>query len=327
MNRIEWTESQRIELCAHIVPLLRSGLPIQGGLKALAADLPASLSRIASSIHSQLDSGQPLADVLGSGARPESLSLSATIAAGEMSGDLATAIERWASIHTARAQASKRFRYKLVYPIFLILISVLAIGYSMHILIPQYRSNLASLHVKIPAWFLPIELVHQNLIVWGVVVAVLCVSPILYLAWRRGTLDQQGWPRDPAYRTRLQAHATLIAEELIRGQVPLEHVELLAVRSLGVQPGSILHMESASRSILDLLRQGKLDSEKAGEMLRDTGRYLLDRSDLQIESQGRWIVYSVSIAVAIAVGLSYLLVVYLPWLYLLDQLKQIRLID
>ena len=324
MPKTEWTESQRVELCAHIVPLIQSGLPIDRGLKSMATDLPKRLVNISNAIHTRLENGEPLNSILASGTRPESRSLSATIAAGEISGDLGVLIENWASLQTALALAKKRFRVKLVYPIFLILITVSAIGFSIHTLVPQYRSNLLSIHATVPNWFRTIEFVHLHLVAWGILAAMLSLSPILYFAWRRGTFDKHGWPRDPAYRSRLQAHASSLAAKLINANIPTDVAKELAVSSLGVPPSSPGYLDSASRSVFDLLNKGILDPAKAVQMHDDISRFLLDRSQAQIESQGRWITYSVSISVAIVVGLSYLLVIYLPWLYLLDQLKQIR---
>lgn len=324
MPKSEWTERQRIELCAHIVPLIQSGLPMDRGLKSMAADLPKRLVSISDAMQTRLENGEPLTSILASGNRPESRSLSATIAAGEMSGDLGILMESWTAIQTARALAKKRFRLKLVYPVFLILITVFAIGFSIQTLVPQYRSNLLSIHAKVPDWFEYIEFVYRNLIGWGITAATLSILPILCFGWRRGTYDAKGCPRDPAYRSLLQSHASTLAAKLVASNVPSAVAKELAVSSLGVPAGSTNYLDSASRSIFDLLDQGILEPNKAVEMYTDISRYLFDRSQVQIESQGRWIVYSVSISVAIVVGLSYLLVIYLPWMYLLDQLKQIR---
>ena len=324
MAKIEWTETQRIELCAHIVPLIRSGLPMDRGLKSMAADLPKRLVSISGAMQSRLENGEPLTNILAAGNRPESRSLSATIAAGEMSGDLGILMESWAAIQTTRALAKKRFRLKLVYPVFLILITVFAIGFSIQTLVPQYRSNLLSIHAKVPYWFEYIEFVYRNLIAWGITATALSLLPILYFGWRRATYDPKGWPRDPAYRTLLQSHASTLAAKLIASNVPSGVAKELAVTSLGVPASSTTYLDPASRSIFDLLDKGVLEPAKAVAMHTDISRCLLDRSQVQIESQGRWIVYSVSISVAIVVGLSYLLVIYLPWIYLLDQLKQIR---
>lgn len=326
MSDVELTESQRIDLCSHIIPLIRSGLPIDNGLKAMAIELPKRLARLSTDVQTRLQNGESLGKILGGDRRPESRSLSATVAAGDASQKLAAALESWAAMHTARAQAKRRFRYKLVYPVLLILITTFAVGCAIHSLVPQYRSNLASIHTTIPGWFQYVEFVHQNLIVWGILAALLSITPVLYFVWRRGALDSQGWPRDPAYRSRLQAHASKLAEAMILGQVPTRLIKELAVGSLGVLPGNRGYSDPASQSILDLLDQGKLDAIQGAEMQADISRYLMERSELQFESQGRWIVYSVSIAVACVVGLSYVLVIYLPWVYLLNELKHIRTI-
>ena len=322
----ELTESQRVDLCSHIIPLIRSGLPIDSGLKAMAGELPKRLARISTDVQSRLQNGETLGNILGGDTRPESRSLSATVAAGDVSRTLAMALESWASIHTARAQAKKRFRYKLVYPVLLILITTFSVGYAIHSLVPQYKSNLASIHAHIPAWFQYVELIHQYLIVWGILAILLSVAPVLYFAWRRCTFNSQGWPRDPAYRSKLQAHASKLAENMIIGQVPAGLIKELVVGSLGVLPLNKGYLDPACQSILDLLDQGKLDATKSVEMQADISRYLLERSEIQFESQGRWIAYSVSIAVACVVGMSYVLVIYLPWVYLLNELKQIRTI-
>ncbi len=324
MEKREWTVSQRIELCAHIVPLLQSGLPIDRGLKSIAADLPRRLSIIANTVQSRLENGEPLKLTLGSGTRPESRSLSATIEAGEICGDQGALIENWAALQSSIALARKRSRLKLVYPVFLILVTVFAIGYAINTLVPQYRSNLESIHARIPSWFEVIEFVHRHLFIWAGIAVILCLSPIFFFVWRRSRFDQLGWPADPAYRSRLQAHASTLAAKAIQANVPTVVAKQLAVSSMGVQADAIHYLDSASQSVFNLLERGVLDPSEAISMQHDVSRYLLDRSDAQIESQGKWITYSVTISVALVVGLSYLLVLYLPWLYLLDQLKQIK---
>ena len=292
----------------------------------MASELPNRLARISGEVQVRLQNGETLGKILGGDKRPESRSMSSTIAAGDASRQLAMALEGWAAIHIARAQARRRFRYKLAYPVLLILITVVAVGYAIYTLVPQYKSNLASIHVHLPSWFQYIELVHQNLIAWGILAAILSVTPVVYFAWLKGTCDSRGWPRDPAYRSGLQAHASKLAETMIDAQVPIGLVKELAVGSLGTLPGSTSHLDPACQSILELLEQGKLDPTQGVEMQADIARYLKERSEILVESQGRWIVYSVSIAVACVVGLSYVLVIYLPWIYLLDEFKQIRTI-
>jgi len=324
MQKNEWTASQRIEMCGHIAPLILSGLPIDQGLKSIVSDLPKRLQTVSLALQTQLENGFSLKSALASGVRPESRSLSATIDAGELSGELGSLLQGWASMHTALAIARKRFRMKLVYPIFSILGSVLAIGFTIHTLVPQYRSNLESLQTAIPAWFVYIEFVHKNVIAWGVGAAFLSVCPILWFAWRRSTFDRAGWPRDPAYRSRLRAHAASLAAKLIQSNVPTGMAKELTIVSLGVPSAAARCLAPASLTVFALLENGGLDATKAIEMQEDISRFSLDQAVVQTEAQARWIGYSVSIAVAVFVGLTYLIVVYLPWLYLLDQLRQVQ---
>ncbi|MCY2983330.1 MAG: type II secretion system F family protein [Planctomycetota bacterium] len=324
MKKNEWTAAQRIELCGHIAPLILSGLPIDRGLKAIVSDLPKRLQKVTHAIQTRLENGESLQDALASGTRPESRSLSATIEAGEISGELGTLLEGWASMHTALAIAKKRFRIKLVYPVFSILVAVLAIGFTIHALVPQYRANLLSLRTAVPNWFGYIEFLHRNIVAWGVAAACLSISPILWFAWRRCSFDPFGWPRDPAYRSRLRAHSASLAAKLIQSNIPIDITKELASRSLGVIPRQAHCLSPASLTVFTLSENGGLDSAKAIAMQQEISRFSLNQAVVQTEAQARWIGYSVSIAVAIFVGLTYVLVVYLPWLYLLDQLKQVQ---
>jgi hypothetical protein len=115
-----------------------------------------------------------------------------------------------------------------------------------------------------------------------------------------------------------------LAAKAIQANVPTAIAKSLAVSAMGVPADAVNYLDPASQSVFELLQRGVLDAAKAVSMQQDISRYLLDRSEAQIESQVKWITYSVTISVALVVGLSYLLVLYLPWLYLLDQLKQIR---
>lgn len=324
-------------MCAHIAPLVRAGLPIDRGLKALVAELPTRLGNVALEVQRGLENGEPLFAILAKGERPESRSLSSTIAAGECSNALAEALESWASLQTVRAQATMRFRLRMVYPLFLILVTVSAITYCIRGIVPQYRSNLESIHSRIPLWFHPIEWVHANLFVLAAMIALASISPILFLIWRRSSFDRLDWPRDAAYRLRLQSHAAFLAERMAASELSTGRMVELAIGSLGTKElaGGMapligmapLMLDPTVRSILELLGQGHLEKTRAIGMLSDCAQLLRDRSDAEIESQGRWISYAVSVSVAIAVGGTYLLVVYLPWLYLLDQLQHFKLIS
>lgn len=322
----ELTESQRIEICNHIVPMIRSGLPIDRGLKAITAELPKRIVAVSSRIQSQLQLGEPLSEVLGTGKRPESRSLNATIAAGESARDLAMALESWAEVQTAHAAATKRFRLRMIYPVFLILISICAVGWSMHVVIPQYKASLESIHSTLPAWFYPIEFIHQNIVAWGILAATLCIAPLFYFSWKRNSYDSNGWPRDPARRSHLQAHAALLSEKMTQAELPLDRIESLAVSALGSTNGN-QNLDAACKSILDLMRAGQLDSVKSASMLADVSKYLKTNSAAQVESQGRWLTYAISICVAVVVGLSYLLIIYLPWLFLLEELRHMKYVD
>ena len=320
------TDAQRIQLCSHIAPMIRSGLPFERGLKAIASELPSVLSTTASHVHSRLERGESLQDIIANGSRPAERSLKATIAAGEASHDLATAIESWASIQINMAQANNRYRLRMIYPLILIFFSVASVGWSIHSLVPNYKSNLESIHVELPKWFYAIEFISDHWIQWSIVAASLCVAPLLYFLWRRNSYNTQGWPRDLAHQRRLQSHAASIAKSLIKAESAAILTKELASGALGALDGEKL-LAPACRSVLELMEQGALDSTQGAAMLDEIASHLKQRSDNQIESQGRWVASVVSIVVALVVGISYVLIVYLPWLYLLQELKRFRLSD
>jgi hypothetical protein len=319
-----WSVAEQIEMCAHIVPLIRSGLPIDRGLKAIAADLPARIAQVSGNVQRGLENGERLSTVLAGSARPASRSLSATIEAGEQSGQLGTLIQSWAAMHTAQAQSRRRIRWSLVYPILLIVIAIVAIGHSIATLVPQYRLNLASIHSAPPAWFGYIELLHRNLVGWGIVCSILCLMPIIIVTWRRNTFDSGGWPRDLAFRSRLQSHAALIAIHLLSANATTDKARSLMRWSLGLKEGACNQLDGVTKSILDLLDKGSLSLDRAKTMLCDVSQTHTDRAVVLAESQGKWLVYAVSLSVAVVVGLSYLVIIFLPWLYLMDQMKELH---
>jgi type II secretory pathway component PulF len=326
MNTSSLTDSQRIQICSHIAPMIRSGLPFERGLKAIASELPSVLSSTASHVQSRLQNGESLQDIIANGSRPTERSLKASIAAGEASNELATAIEGWASIQIAMAQATKRYRLRMIYPVILIFIAVGSVGWSIHSLVPTYKSNLEDLHIAFPKWFYAIEFISDRWIQWSMLAASLCVSPLIYFLWRHSTYDANGWPHDLARQWRLQSHAAAIAKSLIHAETPSQLTKELAIASLGAKNGAEL-LAPACRSVLDLMEQGALDSTKGTAMLEEISQHLKQRSDNQIEAQGRWVATIVTFVVAMVVGISYVLIVYLPWLYLLHELKRFRLSD
>src|SRR5688572_31403788 len=117
------TLDQLAALSDEIAALARAGVPLDRGLQDLASDMPGRLGQIAEQIGKQVESGQPLEQVVAelSGALPPAYR--AVLAAGLRAGRLPAALEGVA--HSARriSQLRQAIGLSIVYPLVVLLVA------------------------------------------------------------------------------------------------------------------------------------------------------------------------------------------------------------
>jgi type II secretory pathway component PulF len=105
------------DLAAHVASLAKAGLPLDGGLRALAAELPrGSLQRSVRRLAELLSAGTPLETALAERTVRLPAHLQGLIVAGVRSGQLPEALQEHVDMLQAAQQANRRTVVNLIYP-------------------------------------------------------------------------------------------------------------------------------------------------------------------------------------------------------------------
>jgi len=130
--------------------LIKAGLPILRSLDLLKAQIKNPiLKRHVIDVRDRVHSGAMLSEALrAQGVFPTVYV--ASIFAGERSGDLVNVINRHIHYEKTVMSVKKRFLNSLIYPAFLILLSIVMIGVIMTYVIPKFAELYADLNVALP---------------------------------------------------------------------------------------------------------------------------------------------------------------------------------
>ena len=132
------------------VALIRAGLPILRGLDLLKSQIRNPvLQRHVSDIRDRVHSGALLSEAIrGQGIFPAVYT--ASIFAGERSGNLVEVITRYIQYEKTILTVRKRFLNSLIYPGFLVVLSLVMVSVMMAFVIPQFAELYTGLNVQLP---------------------------------------------------------------------------------------------------------------------------------------------------------------------------------
>jgi len=130
--------------------LVKAGLPILRSLDLLKAQIKNPvLQRHVADVRERVYSGALLSEALrAQGVFPTVYT--ASVFAGERSGDLVSVIHRHISYEKTIMSVRKRFLNALIYPAFLIVLSIVMIGVIMAYVIPKFADLYRDLNVELP---------------------------------------------------------------------------------------------------------------------------------------------------------------------------------
>src|SRR5678816_1202524 len=130
--------------------LIKAGLPILRSLDLLKAQIKNPiLKRHVIDVRDRVHSGAMLSEALrAQGVFPTVYT--ASIFAGERSGDLVNVINRHIHYEKTMMSVRKRFLNSLIYPAFLVLLSIVMVGVIMAYVIPKFSELYRDLNVDLP---------------------------------------------------------------------------------------------------------------------------------------------------------------------------------
>ena len=323
---------ERLALCQQVARLARARLPISGELSKQMQSSK-KLRQSASALDQQLHSGKSLTQALAGDNSRDSRILSACIQAGEVSGRLDRTLEAWTSMHMANSRSTKSLRAAMLYPLMLIAVTLVSLGYVTYSLIPEYKKTYELFDRGMPLWLDLISRVREHFWWLVIVLAVLSVAPLIIWAIRRRQFDSMGLPIDRAPRLRLQGLASELASHMIDSSTPLMQVVPLSVAATGADSHSsstaferlqkrdmIEPLGRESTLLLALLHAGVMDRSEASVNLATLGQFLQQQADQISQRQVRWLPMMIALVVGLITILTYVFLIYLPWLLLLKQM-------
>ena len=120
--------------------LTRAGLPLPGGFRALAEELPAGrLKRLFAAMARRLEAGASLDEVLKAYARNLPDHLRGLVLVGLRSGDLAVVLDRYATCRQQNAALRRAAWVILAYPILLLATVATMLGFVLLCLVPLFE--------------------------------------------------------------------------------------------------------------------------------------------------------------------------------------------
>lgn len=138
-------------LTRQLATLLRSGLPLEESLQAVAEQTEKPrVQRIVLGVRSKVVEGHPLADGLGDFPQAFPEIYRATVSAGEQSGKLDQVLERLSDYTESRQVMGQQVSNALVYPIVLMVLSLAIVSFLLAYVVPQVVAVFESGHQELP---------------------------------------------------------------------------------------------------------------------------------------------------------------------------------
>jgi general secretion pathway protein F len=342
------TLEQLAALSDEIAALARAGVPLDRGLKELAAELPGRLGRVASEIGQRTGEGQPLARAVAELGVTFPPAYQTVIAAGLRAGRLPAALEGIARTARRISQLRRSIGLSLIYPLILLILTWILSLFVLFKLAPITARMLVEFDVT----RLPVEdyvaRATETAWIWGSLIPLL-VAIWLAIAWHRSGRVAQGAELHPllafgAVGTlsrmqragRMASLAELLALLLNSGVALADAVELASASS-GWTP-----LASGGKRLAEQLRRGeRIEQPPAGfspllawtitsgqspqQLCRSLARTAEVYRD-EFNRRGQWLMVYVPLALTIglcgSLAVVYALVTLGPWVAVMHRLAE-----
>lgn len=214
----------------HLETLIGSGLPIEEALNAAAqqADKPRVRS-ILLAVRARVLEGHALAAALGEFPHAFDDLYRATVAAGEHAGHLEQVLSNLADYTERRQESGQNVQMALLYPVILVLISLLIVAGLLAYVVPEIVSVYRDTDQALPLLTRSLIALSDFLVSWGLPLLLLLVA----VAFGCRQLLKQPGPRLRFHRFLL--HAPL-AQSIVRGANASQFANTLAILSASGVP-------------------------------------------------------------------------------------------
>ncbi len=253
-----------IALNDEMAALVRAGVPLESGLAALGADMPARLGQVAAAWAQRTARGEPLEQAVMQDAGSLPPAYRAVVQAGLRAGRLSAALEAVAVSARQLAETQRAVLVAVMYPVLVFLVALGGLVFFTRVVAPPLADMLHSIHVPGHRAIAILARLGPSAWYWGTGIMILVV--VLLAAWchaatRAAALQSRadrlfGWLPwvGPMLRWSRTATFLEILALLVENQMPLEEAVALAGEASG-DPVTL----SAARQLAATLRQGRVE--------------------------------------------------------------------
>lgn len=331
MSSNELSLTQQILVCQQIAQLVRADLPIAGELSRATKGTSKATQNAARIVDDRVSAGESLRGALAGEDTRHSRILGACIEAGERAGCLEETLENWVGFHLDNDRWNRALRNAMLYPITLVVVMLASLGFTIWQLVPEYKETYLLFDQRLPGWLATIVSTRQYTPWLLLILAVLAILPLLLWYRRRWLLDWEGLPREQVVKLRLQSLAAELAERLLKSGQPLADVGDLCSTAVGVQaqvPAQQLFsrqklipgLSRETSVLLSSLHAGILPRAEVEQHLHAVAEYLKRAAEQRSIRQVRWLPMLVALSVGVVAGLTYVFLIYLPWILLMRRI-------
>lgn len=265
LNRIKIKD--KVLFSRQLSTLINAGLPLIQSLRNVNAQTTSKpLKVVVNKVISDVEAGATLSTAMSK--HPEAFNrvYISLIAAGEASGTLDKALERLAIQQEKDAELISKVRGAMIYPIIVILVMLLVVGFMIVKVLPQVQT----LYEGIPGATLPlitrIMLMIANFIIhdWYIVIILLVLATFFTTRWARtfggkqviDRLKMKMWPVGPLFTKMYMARFARTGTTLVSSGVPL--IQMLEITANSVNN---VHVENSIKKAAEKVKGGKALSD------------------------------------------------------------------
>lgn len=240
----EWIPSSEfIIFNQELAALLRAGLPLLQSLDIMLERMKHPLfRRVLTDVRDRVKSGTALSDAFRAQGELFPRMYSASLVAGEKSGNLEQVIRRYLNYQKLTEGTRKKVVASLVYPAFLFVFMMAAVSYLLLVVMPKFSEFFNAFNAELP----PLTLALLTLASWIrdnylLVASALAAGAAFLYIWARGEHSRATLDRllldipfvGPVLRLFATSQLTRSLSTLLAGGIPLVQSIDIAARSIG----------------------------------------------------------------------------------------------
>lgn len=186
-----------------LATLVRAGVPLVDSISALTEQVEKEqLVRVLSAVRETLNEGTSFAKSLGMHPKAFPPLYVNMVAAGEASGNLEAVLERLADFMEGQARLKGKVASALAYPVLMMIIGSLLVGFLMVAVVPKVTSIFENLGQTLP-WNTRLLIFGSNTLAdyWWLLITLAVAATVVFQRWRsrpegrlRWDTMQLGWP-------------------------------------------------------------------------------------------------------------------------------------